>query len=285
MKSPMPHLITSSIAALIGVTCLACGSSEAEEARTWATSSSAPALYWHIYEPVAVAQGESTFGDAACPVTSDDGTVLTIRGECTTTEGQRRFGTATVTRGASEGDLSITLDGYGSDNDLGEVRTTGTATITRREADLHEFTLDLTVVGTSTARIDYEGTVRGRYDAPTTWNGTGSIERSGFAPTGRVLATTLDERFDSEVCSGQPLSGSTTMVREGRIDVITYDGETDCDMARAAQWSVDGTPRGPLADISCSARPGARSPFAVATAVLAGLAYLVRRARRTRLSA
>jgi len=282
MKSPMPHPITSSIAALLSMACVACGPSEAEEARTWATSSSAPAVYWQIYEPVAVAQGERTFGDPVCPATSDDGTVFTIRGECTTTDGQRRFGTATITRGASEGDLSIALDGYGSDNDLGEVRTTGTATIMRREADLHDFTLDLTVVGTSTTRVDYEGTIRGTYDAPTTWNGTGSIERTGFAPTGRVLATTLDERLDGDVCNGQPLSGSTTLMREGRTDVITYDGATDCDAARAAQWSVNGASRGLLADISCSARPGARSPFALATALLAGAGLLVRRRRRTR---
>lgn len=276
----MHSKITFSIAALLSLTSVACGPNEAEEARTWATSSSAPAVYWQIYEPVAVAQGEQTFDDAACPTTSDDGTVFTIRGECTTTEGQRRFGTATVTRGASEGDLAITLDGYGAENDLGEVRTSGTATITRRAADLHEFTLDLTVVGTSTTRVDYEGTVRGGYDGPTTWNGTGSIERTGFAPTGRVLATTLDERFDGTVCSGQPVSGSTTLMREGRTDVVTYDGATDCDMARAAQWSVNGASRGLLTDIACSARPGARSPLALAIALIAAVTLLLRRASR-----
>ncbi len=258
---------------------IGCGPSETDEARTWATSSSAPSVYWNVFELVAVAQGERTFADPACPVIDDDGTVLTVTGECTTAGGDRVFGGATVTRGATAGDLELTLAGWGGDTDLGDVRTTGTATITRREAELHDFELDLVVDGVNTTRIDYEGTVRGTYDEPTTWNGTGTIEREGFAPTGRVLATTLDERFDGAVCNGQPISGSTTVMRDGRTDVVTYDGATDCDDAKAAQWSVNGASRGLLTDISCSARPGGGSPISIAAFGLVGLAMLVRRRR------
>lgn len=268
------------VMALAGIGCIGCGPNEAEEARTWATTSSAPSVYWNVYELVAVAQGERTFGDPACPVTTDDGTVLTVTGECTTTEGDRVFGSATVTRGASDGDLELALAGWGGETDLGDVRTTGTATITRMETELHAFELDLVVDGVNTTRIDYEGTVRGTYDAPTTWNGTGTIEREGFAPTGRVLATTLDERFDGAVCNGQPISGTTTIMRDGRTDVITYDGAMDCDEAKGAQWSVNGTSRGLLTDISCAATPGGRSPLALGAFALVGLGMLVRRSRR-----
>lgn len=268
------------VIALAGIGCIGCGPSEADEARTWATASSAPSVYWNVYELVAVAQGERMFADPACPVVVDDDTTMTVTGECTTTEGERVFGSATVTRGATAGDLELALAGWGSDGDLGETRSTGTATITRREAELHDFELDLVIDGVNTTRVDYEGTVRGTYDAPTTWNGTGTIEREGFAPTGRVLATTVDERFDGSVCNGQPISGTTTIMRDGRTDVITYDGAMDCDDAKAAQWSVNGASRGLLTDISCSARPGGGSPMSIAAFVLIGLAAVVRRSRR-----
>jgi hypothetical protein len=211
----------AALTALSGITLLGCSQpTEEEETRTWATSASAVGVYWEIYEPAAFAHGERTFDDPACPVTSDDGTVVTIRGECTTTGGERRYGAATITRGAGQA-LEITLDGYGRSTDLGDVRTTGTASIRMLEADLHEFDVDLVIQGGSRTHVDYVGTVRGGYDGATTWNGTGTLERSGFAPTGTVTATTVDERLD-DTCSGQPVSGQTTIERGSRTDVITY---------------------------------------------------------------
>lgn len=272
------------LAALAGVALVGCSQpTEQEETRTWATSSSAVGVYWEIYEPAAFAHGERTFEDPACPVTSDDGTVVTIRGECTTTGGERRHGTATITRGAGQA-LEISLGGYGRSTDLGDVRTTGTASIRMLEDDLHEFDVDLVIQGGSRTHVDYVGTVRGGYDAATTWNGTGTLERSGFAPTGTVTATTVDERLD-DTCSGQPVSGQTTIERGSRVDVITYDGATACDDAHAAAWTVNGADRGLLTGIGCSASPGRGSGVALGTALLAGLALLGRRARHARASA
>ncbi|MBX7191622.1 MAG: hypothetical protein K1X94_06175 [Sandaracinaceae bacterium] len=273
MKNPLP------LAALAGVALLGCSQpTEEDVARTWATSSSAVGVYWEIYEPAAFAHGEHTFEDPACPLTSDDGTVVTIRGECTTRGGERRFGTATITRGAGQA-LEISLDGYGRSTDLGDLRTTGTASIRALEADLHEFDLDLVIQGGARTHLDYVGTVRGGYDGATTWNGTGTIERSGSAPTGTVTATTVDERLD-DTCGGQPVSGQTTIEQAGRTDVITYDGATACDDAHAAAWSVNGVDRGLLAGIGCSASPGRSSGVALGTALLAGLALLARIAHR-----
>lgn len=276
---------TIGIAALLGLTCAGCGEgqeSEEETVRTWAGTASAAAAFWQVQEPVAVAFGEHTFSDPACPSVTEDGTSVVIQGDCTTSDGQRRLGGALIQRGASEGDFDIVLSEYGTTTDLGDVRTTGTVQIRRREADLHDFSIDVEVHGLSVTTALYEGSVRGGYEGPTTWNGTGTFERTGFGPTGQLVATTVDQRFDASVCEGQPISGTTTLVRAGRRDVITYDGATDCDEARAAAWSVDGTPRGPLTGIACSATPGtgARSTATLLWG-LAGLVWAAAR-RRTR---
>ncbi len=92
-------------------------------------------------------------------------------------------------------------------------------------------------------------------------------------------APTVDERLD-DTCSGQPVSGQTTIERGSRIDVITYDGATACDEAHAAEWTVNGADRGLLTGIGCSASPGRRSGMALGTSLLAGLGLLARRARR-----
>lgn len=265
-----------------------CGPSESDEVHTWVTAASAPAVYWQVHEPIEVGLGQGTAGDGMCPAVSDDGTTITLEGECSTSDGGRRFGRAVITRGASEGDLSIALTGYGGSTDLGDVRMTGTATVERMSADEHAFEVMIAVDALTDTTYDYAGTVRGGFEGPTTWNGTGTLVRDGFAPTGQITASTVDEVLDGSMCNGQPLSGRTTIQRGTRTDVITYDGASDCDEARSARWTADGVDRGLLADIACAASPGRRAPpsilfvMAAPLAVRGGRRAIARVARRAR---
>ena len=73
---------------------------------------------------------------------------------------------------------------------------------------------------------------------------------TGFiAPNGSVEATTTDELVVDARCSGQPVSGSTTLRSRGHTAVVTYDGETDCDDDQNAELSVNGEARGPISGI------------------------------------
>ena len=90
------------IAVALGST--ACGSDGAspmddeDNVRTWANLGSAVGVYVHAHGPIAFADGEGPFTDPACPVTSDDGTTVTIEGGCTDSEGRAWEGTATIVR-------------------------------------------------------------------------------------------------------------------------------------------------------------------------------------------
>ena len=77
--------------------------------------------------------------------------------------------------------------------------------------------------------------------------------RSGpIAPTGTVDATTVDELVDDATCSGQPVSGTTTLESRGDTAVVTYDGASDCDVDGNARLAVNGDEKGLISSVSCS---------------------------------
>lgn len=242
-----------------------------EDVQVWATNASAVAVYSNAYEPIAVADGQATFSDPECPVTSDDGTTLTISGGCTDAGGKEWTGEATVTR---EGDdRTLEFDDFD-----GKV---GTVTLRLTAPSAHEFDVDL-VIGSVTT-ITYSGTIEGDYDGPTLWNGSGRVEREGyFSPTGVVEATTADQVVDDAVCSGQPVSGSTTLHAHGDTAVVTYDGATDCDPDQNARLSVNGKDRGLVSGISCAMRSGTRRSSSFPFGLFALTILLARSRRRLR---
>jgi hypothetical protein len=240
---------------------------DVENVKVWATSASAVAVYSHAYEVLAVADGALGFADPACPQTSDDGTTLIVTGGCTDTNDRAWQGRATVVR--EGGARTLTFDGF-NDND-------GTVAVRVLEGPMleiatREFDVEL-VIGDVT-KIRYSGTVEGDYAGPTLWNGTGRVTRTGFIePTGSVEATTVDEFVDDEVCSGQPVAGSTTLHARNDTAVVTYDGATDCDSEQNASLVVNGKDRGLVSGIACTvAAVGAdRSGLAAALATLFGV--------------
>lgn len=241
-----------------------------EDVKVWATSASAVGVYSHAYEVFGVADGQLTFADPACPVTSDDGTTLTISGGCTDGSDREWTGEATVTRDGD--DRTLVLDGFNGND----------GTMNRRQTapSMHEFDAELVIGGVTT--ITYSGTVEGDYDTPTLFNGSGRIERDGFfPPTGAVEATTADQVVDDATCSGQPMSGSTTLHAEGDTAVITYDGATDCDPDQNARLSVNGKDRGLISGINCAlSNPGTgRSSAPWSLLLLSLLAFGLRRTR------
>src|SRR5215813_10494734 len=93
------------IAVVLAASCgFACSAKEEEfktppfenksDVSTWATSGSAVGVYANAYKPIAVADGKETYEDAACPATSDDGTTLTIAGDCVDDTGHNWKGKA-----------------------------------------------------------------------------------------------------------------------------------------------------------------------------------------------
>jgi len=269
---------------LAGLGCSSGSLDDAENVRTWATTGSAVAVYSHGHDPIAFADGHSPFSDPTCPVTTDDGTTATISGECTDNTGTTWTGTATVVRAGT--DRMLMLEAFGRYDDPSMHATeTGTITLRLTGASMHEFAVDVIREGGIDTTIHYAGSVEGTYDAATVWNGTGTIERDGLVePDGTISATTVDERLDSNVCPGQPLSGTTTIEQDGESAVVTYDGATDCDDAKAARWSYEGEDRGLVSGIDCAvAAPGAdigAGASAAWSVVVAGLIAVVLRRRR-----
>ncbi|MCZ7678303.1 MAG: hypothetical protein M5U28_05830 [Sandaracinaceae bacterium] len=163
-----------------------------DHVRTWANAASALAVFSHGYEALATADGQQSFPDAACPAVADDGTTMTITGDCTSSSGIVYLGTATVVR--SGGDRSVAFDGYGGERDGTATTLTGTFEVTELADGSHDFVADFTHSGGVTTTFDYTGNVAGTYDGPTTWNGSGTVERSGVvAPSGVIEATTVDQ--------------------------------------------------------------------------------------------
>jgi MYXO-CTERM domain-containing protein len=251
-----------------------------ETIRDWANVASAVAVYASVYEPFAVADGEITFPDPNCPAVTDDGTIVEMVGGCTEeSSGKDWVGSATVER-SSNGDSRLTLDGFGTPTNT----RTGEANRQRVDDTNHDFDVDLVIDSTmAVMTFDYSGHVTGDYDTRTVWSGSGTVTRSGVeAPTGRVEASTTDEVVDDAVCSGQPVSGNTTLQDDaGNTVVITYDGSTDCDEDQAASFSLNGEPQGEITGVVCSYSPGVRKDRSFplfAVLVVAG-AFGVRRRR------
>jgi hypothetical protein len=280
--------------ALLGLT--ACGSDDKpftaktdsslklpDNVRTWANGASALGVYANIYQLIAVADGQQTFADAGCPVVEDDGMTLTMTGGCSEAGGTAWVGSATVERSAN-GDRTLTLNEFGKKSDATPADTKDGQAHVRRLDDLNQdFDLSLTDSGGVVTTFDYVGHVQGDYDTPTIWNGSGTVSRDGaVAPNGTVDASTTDEVVDNDICSGQPISGNTTLHDAADETVIvTYDGALDCDDKQAASYSLDGESKGKIEGISCSAaRAGERRGGAPLALVIAGLAGLLRARRR-----
>ena len=264
------RLATAALSVLLG----ACGSSgdlfeastpprgssleDVENVRIWVTSTSAFSLYGHIYEPVAVADGEKTFADPTCPVTDDDGTTLTAAGDCTDADGVEHVGKLTVKRSAN-GDHAVTFESYGT-RKQGQTADTrdGEGHVRRIDDTNHDFSLSLVHDAGLRETIEYEGRVTGGYDGRTVWSGSGTVVRDGLLPpVGSAEVSTNAEVVDDDVCSGQPVSGNT-MVKNTAEDtvVVTYDGDVDCDDDQAATYTLNAEPRGKITGISCAASPG-----------------------------
>jgi hypothetical protein len=252
-----------------------------EHVAAWANSASALAVYIPAYEPIGVADGEVTVGDGTCPSVDDDGTTLVITGGCTTEDGRRFEGTATVVRGA-EGRIDLTLDGYGRADEADSVpRVTGTFAIVRTSAEEQVFQAEYVQDGLLTLDVAYTGTVEGTYDGATLWNGNGSVARGGFTDaSGEVAAVTVDQLRDDDVCAGEAASGTTTIDLVDQILVIEYDGATACDEDHSARYRVDGEDRGTVPGITCAASPGRSGSGLLLLAPLAALLLRIRRPRR-----
>jgi hypothetical protein len=267
-----PELRTSLSLLAVAFATSACGSASLEDPEhvaVWANAASAVGVYVHAYEPIGFADGEVTFADAACPATSDNGETATIEGGCTDQTGSQWVGKATIVRSGE--DRTLRFDGYGKQNGGAAASTArGTVAVSLTSSGEHRFDVDLVLEGGITTTIDYVGTVRGGYDGATTWNGSGTVKRKGVAkPVGTVEATTVDEVLDNSVCSGQAVSGKTTLLLGDDVAVITYDGAKDCDPDEAAGWSLNGEDQGLITGIVCSVgAPGAGARGGVFGALL-----------------
>ena len=215
----------------------------------WANSASALAVFLPASQLVEMARGERDL-PASCPA-AQDGTTLTLTGDCTDGDGVFWSGTATVDRTGD--DLLVTLADYGSDSDGDEpAGVTGTWELSATGAESYAFVATYEQGGLVTLDVDYDGSIA-RTGEVIVWNGSGTVERGGFTDaTGTVEATTVDQRRDPDLCTNQSASGTTTLVQKKHTVEITYDGATDCDDAQSAQFSVDGGPSRSVDGVSCS---------------------------------
>ena len=243
-----------------------------EDVKVWANAGSAVGVYTHLYEPVALFDGAAEPMDGTCPAIEDDGTTWTLTGDCTDNEGTSWRGSVEIVRMGERRELAF--DGFGKGVPA-EATLDGTATVSS-SGRRHMFAVDVVHRGGVTTTIDYSGTIDGDYGVDTTWNGSGSITREGPAePVGRVQATTVNQVL-AESCSGQASSGQTMLEADGDTVVITYDGATDCDEAKAAQWALNGQDMGQIEGIACTAgRTGNAWPLAPLVVLIA-----LRRSRR-----
>jgi hypothetical protein len=247
--------------------------------RTWANAGSALGVFANVYEPIAAADFRFSFADPTCPVIDDDGTTLTITGDCTDIDGVVRLGVATIER--SGGDRAVALEGYGEERDGLRREVTGTVEITRINETNHEWSTDHVIEGGVTTTVVYEGSVAGDYDSETIWDGSGTITRDGVvSPSGTIDVTTIAQRRDDDVCPGESLSGETALVRGAQTATITYDGATECDEEHSAAWALDGADQGHIAGIRCAAGHAHGSTFAAWLAICA----IVVQSRRRRVN-
>ena len=248
-------MMTRSLAALL--LALGCGGGgdpleDADHIAGWANASSAFGVYTIAHEPLAFANQAFSFNDPGCPATSDDGTTVVITGECEDSEGRAWAGEVTVLRRA--GGWSLTFDGFGDDRWSGMARVTGSFEVDEEGDSFHSFEADVDIDSGIESHTAYSGTVEGGYQGPTVWNGSGRVSRDGITiNSGSVDAETVDQVRDGELCPGEGVSGTTTMVSPEHEVVISYDGDTDCDEDDAARWSLDGEDQGLVTGVTCSA--------------------------------
>jgi hypothetical protein len=236
---------------------------EPQDVATWANTGSALGVYTHLHTPVGFTLGEASFVDPTCPMTDDDGTTVTITGGCTDSDGQRYEGEITITRVDGPRDLELSFSNYGhGEDEIGHI--SGTASVSPLDGSAYSYGVDLVNEGFGvTVDIDYSGTIVGDFGQPTLFSGSGTVIRKGFAPTGTAEVSTVDQLVDDAVCSGQSVSGETTIEIDGQVIVVTYDGETDCDEEQAARWSLDGKDQGLVEGITCAVTSGGSRPTAV----------------------
>ena len=189
----------------------------------------------------------------------------TIEYEALTIESPSECATATATsRITLDGRLDMETSGAGFDFDL------------RLEVSGSGLDDDCDDIGNAAGVYEYSGSRRedGTQDI---WNGSGVI---GNSVTGSYEVETVDEVLDSDVCSSEALSGTTTVTAGSDVAVFTYDGASDCDEASTITWTFNGADRGELEGVSCGIdrAPGGPAPGLVALAGLLGL----RRRRRSR---
>jgi len=258
-----------------------------DNVRVWATTGSAVAVYSHAYTPLSFADGRSSFPDPGCPRVTDDGTTAGIVGDCSEASGTQWIGSAEVVR-SSNGERQVTLTGFGEFDDPG-MRSATTGTVVRRQPGptSYQFDVDLVTRGGMTTTIQYTGQIEGGYDTATVWNGSGTVSRDGMVtPVGTIHVTTQGEVVDNSICSGQPVSGQTTIFGGTQTAVVTYDGATDCDADAAGSWSLDGVPRGRITGLTCATRQvggGGRSCAGLALLGAIGLIGSLRRRAFSRL--
>jgi len=243
-----------------------------EDVSTWANTASAAGVYSHVYEPLAIADGQQSFADPECPVVEDDGTTWTATGGCTDSEGTKFGGTVSIERNGGDRHLVYTdhYDGFYSRN----------GTFDLREVDVERYEFDAALQVGDITTIEYTGSVQGGYNRRTLWNGSGTAERRGFfPPTGTVDASTIDQVWDSKVCPGQAVSGRTKLKAGDDTAVITYDGEADCDSDHNAQLTVNEEDQGLVSDVTCNVHaPGRGGHGALGLFLLALAAPAARRA-------
>ena len=266
--------------------CLAaCGGDpldEPDDIAGWAVSASALGAFAEFYEPLAFADGNLPLADTDCPATDDDGTTVTMVGDgCEDSTGATWLGSATVVRG-DDGSRTVELADYDKAEDLGFSATvTGTMEVVQLAENEHSFEIDAHQEGGIDKDVTYSGTVEGGYTGRTVWNGSGTIARDGLViDSGTIEATTVDQVRDNDVCGGEGISGTTTMVSEAHTVVIEYDGETDCDGDESARWSRDGEDQGLVAGVTCSLAGGGPGTWVSVLAIALAVGVASRRRRK-----
>lgn len=254
----------------------ALGSSES--VAQWANRASALGVYvGYAYQPMAVADGQSSFSDPACPVVADDGVTMTITGGCVADDDEKThwLGAATIERDGD--DRLLTLDGYGSTSDLAFQSTrSGTVDVRALGGNAYSFDMATSQSGLFAGGATYSGTIEGGYQGASLWNGGGTVTYEGVP----VAAETVDQLVDNSICMGQSSSGTTTLRSTAHEVVITYDGADDCDEAAAARWSQDGIEQGLVEGVTCSIIRPTRGSAGAVLVTLLGLCLLLSRRRR-----
>lgn len=189
---------------------------------------------------------------SVCPASSLDGDAWVLTGGCVDDAGHRWTGQARIYDFEDETeDGTYVYEGFGR-NGFDAFSLSGVATYETSHG-VRRFSADLTreALGESEQRtfsLVYEGSswMEGEVSV---LEGSGVVAIFGV---GQVQAVTSDQRFSSDLCSDEAVSGETVVYADGREVVITYDGAEDCDAASTVQWSLDGVPQGELEGVSCS---------------------------------